>query len=216
MFVAATQPLLGAVRDALRELAPAGVEVDARLVDPADLARLDPRELDVVRRAVASRQAQFASGRVLLHELTAVRTPILPRAGRAPALPDGRSCSLAHDHEVAVAAVACDAAVTAVGIDVEPIPTDTASWAAVVLRPDEAALDAGLAFVVKEAAYKAWTGLGGGMLAHHDVRVRIDGADATATILPHGLVLEGRWASVAGRYLALIRAVRTIVDPAAS
>ena len=38
----------------------------------------------------------------------------------------------------------------------------SADEAALVLRPDEAGLDPRLAFVLKEATYKAWCGLGAG------------------------------------------------------
>jgi 4'-phosphopantetheinyl transferase EntD len=126
------------------------------------------------------------------------------RPDRAPALPAGWVGSLAHDLEVAVAAVApASAGVAAVGVDVEAAgPMETAE-AAIVLRDDEDGLDPRLAFTLKEAAYKAWSGLGGRLLDHHDVRLGLEGTAFVATVVGEGRVLAGRYAAAGGRWLAL-------------
>ena len=54
--------------------------------------------------------------------------------------------------------------IAALGIDVEPTGPLSAEMAAVILRPDEAGLDAHLAFTLKEAVYKAWSAVGGELI----------------------------------------------------
>ncbi|MGB7880501.1 MAG: hypothetical protein WBL31_17180, partial [Ilumatobacteraceae bacterium] len=67
-------------------------------------------------------------------------------------------------------------------------------------------LDAHLVFVLKEAAYKAWSSLGGRMLEHRDVSVRFDhrSGDFAATILSDGVEFTGRYVMVENRHLALV------------
>ena len=55
-----------------------------------------------------------------------------------------------------------DPAIVALGIDIEPATPLSAGVARLILRPEERHLDPHLAFVLKEAAYKAWSELGGG------------------------------------------------------
>jgi 4'-phosphopantetheinyl transferase EntD len=160
------------------------------------------------------RRVEFATGRALLRELLDTGDAIGVLASRAPALPDGWVGSLAHDPEVAVAVVAPAGRYGALGVDVEATGAMDVDETAIVLRPDEAGLDARLAFTLKEAAYKAWSGLGGRLLDHHDVRLAVgdDGAFA-ATVDGGALVLPGRYVEVAGRFLALAWAPRRD-DPA--
>ncbi|MBK8333258.1 MAG: hypothetical protein IPL07_12960 [Acidimicrobiaceae bacterium] len=56
--------------------------------------------------------------------------------------------------------------VKSLGIDVEPTDPLAAEIGGVILRDDERAMDAHLAFALKEAAYKAWSTGGGRMLDH--------------------------------------------------
>jgi 4'-phosphopantetheinyl transferase EntD len=75
-----------------------------------------------------------------------------------------------------------------------------------ICRPEERHLDAHLVFVLKEAAYKAWSSLGGRMLDHHEVSVRFDhrSGDFAATVLPDAIEFTGRYAAVERRHLALV------------
>lgn len=189
---------------ALAALAAPGVVSGARLISAADVGLLHDAERAKVANAVARRQYEFASGRVLLRELLGSTDTIPVGPTRAPRLPHGAVGSLAHDRDVVVAVITRDPAITALGVDVEPAEPLSNDMARVILRADEAGIDAHLAFTLKEAAYKAWSTGGGRMLDHHEVRLRIDGDCFTATVVPDGGELPGRFATVAGRHLALV------------
>ncbi|MAT06098.1 MAG: hypothetical protein CL424_13750, partial [Acidimicrobiaceae bacterium] len=118
--------------------------------------------------------------------------------------PGGEPISVAHDEHIAVAvAVLSGARHLAIGVDIEPWATFPAEVGPVVVRPDEGGIDPCLAFCVKEAAYKAWSAHGGGLLGHDDVRITIDGERANARVVADGVDIAGVWASGAGRCLAL-------------
>jgi 4'-phosphopantetheinyl transferase EntD len=191
----------------LASIAPPGVRTGCRVIAPADVAGLHPAEADAISRAVPRRQAEFASGRALLRDLLGAAVTIPVGADRRPDPPAGVVLSLAHDPQVAVAAVADQRLVDALGIDVEPdTPLDDA-MAAAILRPDEEGLDAHLAFSLKEAVYKAWSNTGGRLLDHHDVRIL--SADAgtgrfVAVEVAEAHRFAGRYAQAAGRWLALV------------
>lgn len=189
--------------DALAALAPPGVRVGSRSIDARDVDSLRAEEVAAVAGAVDVRRREFATGRALLRELIPTDVAIPVGATRAPMLPAGVVASLAHDRSVAVAAVTRHAAIAALGIDVEgdePLPPEMAR---IILRPDEADLDAHLAFCLKEAAYKAWSTLGGRLLDHHDVRLRVLDGEFTAE-LDERLTVRGRFARLGGRSLALV------------
>lgn len=186
----------------LERLAPPDVRTGAIVVDERHETTLLDQERAAVADAVPARRRQFATGRALFHSLLADATPIPSAASRQPILPAGAVGSLAHDEGIAVAAVADRAAIVALGIDVEPVVPLAADEAAVIRRADEGDLDTHVAFVVKEAVYKAWSGLGGGLLDFLDVKVTLDG-DAFGATVPDGKVLQGRWGRAAGRTVAL-------------
>jgi 4'-phosphopantetheinyl transferase EntD len=169
-----------------------------------DLARLHEVEAAHVARAVPRRQNEFAAGRALLRDLLGREVTIPVAPDRSPVLPSGVVGSLAHDREVVVAALSTEPDIAALGVDVEPATPLELDLAAVILRDDEAGIDAHRAFTMKEAAYKAWSTLGGRMLDHHDVRVRLDGDRFLAEVVADGSVFEGRSALVARRWLALV------------
>lgn len=193
---------------ALASLAPAGVRTGWRHIDPADLGQLHPEERRAICHAVPRRQAEFATGRVLLRELTGTTDPIGIGPDRAPVLPPGIAASLAHDHEVAVAAVA-RAQHVVLGIDVDGTTPLDSAVAELILRPDERTLDPRLAFTLKEAAYKAWSRLGGRLLDHHDVRLEVSSASFAAEVIGSGIWLEGRYARAGERWVALVTAPST-------
>lgn len=191
------------VEEALRELAGPLVRSGVGVVAEGDPERLAAVEQALVERAHERRQRELAAGRQLLRDLLGLDVA-MPRAPNGAAVvPAPYVASLAHDTELVVAVVADRAAVAALGIDIEPCPVLEAATAAEVLRPDEAGLDAGLAFVLKEATYKAWSASGGRFLEHHDVRVEAGEGEFNATVHPDGTAISGRWTWVAGRWLAL-------------
>ena len=206
---------------ALAQMAPPGVATGARLISDADKSLLLAEEQALVANAVAARQREFATGRALLRCLIGTSASILVGPTRAPSWPAGVVGSLAHDRSVAVAAVSRLSTITALGIDVEPIDQLPADMARVILRDDEEKIDAHLAFTLKEAAYKAWSGSGGGMLEHHDVRLDLPSPEAsadsigrrfTATVVAEGTALHGRWAVVDDWCVALV-VVQAAAEP---
>lgn len=152
---------------------------------------------------------EFATGRALLRQLLG-RDIAIPASGdRRPAVPEEWVASLAHDAHVAVAALAPAWRVQALGIDIERKGTLDRDVVDVVVRPDDVVSDPLLAFVLKEASYKAWSAIGGRMLEHHDVHISAESPDATcsafvATILPDRVELHGRYASSGDAWLALV------------
>jgi 4'-phosphopantetheinyl transferase EntD len=191
---------------ALRSLAPSWVRTGARAVDISDLDGLWPSERAAVRGAVIGRQTEFATGRALLRQLIGQNVEIGVGATRRPLLPPGIVGTLAHDHQIALAAVTRRSSCSALGVDLEPAVGLSPEDAQVVLRPEERDLDAHLVFVLKEAVYKAWSALGGPLIEHHDVTVSIDGSgrDFTASIGPNACRFAGRYIAVEGRYVALV------------
>jgi 4'-phosphopantetheinyl transferase EntD len=190
-----------AVLTTLSTLAPAGVKVGAREIADGPMFEV---EVAHVRAAVPRRRREFATGRALLRDLIGRDIAIPAGTDRAPVFPPDVCGSLAHDERFAVAAVARRPEFVSIGIDIEPIePLDEATSRA-ILRPDEGDADAHLAFTLKEAAYKAWSGLGGGMLEFHDVRVSYGASRFRAEVIDAGTVLEGRFATAGDRWLALV------------
>jgi hypothetical protein len=186
--------------DRARPPGPGAVSIGARPIDAGDIDHLHPAEREAIARAVPKRQQEFATGRALLRRLLDrdVAIPVAP--DRSPHWPPGVVGSLAHDSEIAVAAVSSDPRIRAIGIDVEPTTALTPEIARIVLRDDEAGLDAHLTFALKEAAYKAWSALGGHILDHHDVRIRRSGSDVgpPAGIRPFGAEVIGTATNFAG------------------
>ena len=133
---------------------------------------------------------------------------------RRPVLPEGVRATLAHDDTWAVAVATRDEAIRALGIDIEPDERLEAELVEIILRPDHRdlagiALDARLAFTLKEAAYKAWSAAGGRVLDHHDVRLTASPTTFSAHDGTGALVAGGTYTAAAGRLLALAYFVST-------
>ncbi len=108
-----------------------------------------------------------------------------------------------------IGAVAQATPIESIGIDLEPRDqTLDDAEASLVLRDDDRAPDVISAFVMKESTYKAWSGLGGRLLDHHDVRVDARDGDFTATIVADGSTFTGAIATGGDRWLALVVAGR--------
>src|SRR4029078_1632441 len=130
----------------------------------------------------------------------------------APTWPRGVVGSLAHDSEIAVAAVALRSEFSSVGIDVEPASAlDRGILDLVATKTERTEIQDDLflgrvLFTIKEAVYKAVFPLDGKFLDHHDVEVKL--ADATA------VTRDGR--SVAFRYCAASHIVTVAFIPSAA
>lgn len=212
----ASDPTLARVADALAGLAPDAVRTGVAQIDPRHVATLFEVERDAVASAVGSRRSEFATGRDLLRSLIGHRVALPVGPSRAPVLPGHLVGSLAHDDSVVLGAVAAGGRYDAVGVDVEPAGPMTDDEAALVLRPDEERTDPRMAFVLKEAVYKAWSGLGGPMLEFRDVSVTVGDGTFRAQIHrprrtvdrasshPAHWVVTGGWALVDQRWIALV------------
>jgi 4'-phosphopantetheinyl transferase EntD len=200
---------LASIVGTLRRLAFADVRVGARRITDGDELTLHAAELASITTAAPVRRREFASGRVLLRQLLGRDVVIPASPDRRPTVPHDSVVSLAHDRQVVVAAVAPATAVVALGIDIEPMRSLERDIIDVVVRPDDIVSDPLLAFVLKEASYKAWSTTGGRMLDHHDVLISAEPPSATssafvASVLPDGTKLHGRYASSGDAWLALV------------
>ena len=103
----------------------------------------------------------------------------------APVWPAGVVGSLAHDPEIAVAAVALRRDFAALGVDVEPaepLPSELIDIVATLWEKRQLAEDprsGRLLFAAKEAVYKAVFPLDGTFLDHHNVVVDLSAGKAT-------------------------------------
>ncbi|WP_119255742.1 4'-phosphopantetheinyl transferase family protein [Shinella zoogloeoides] len=149
----------------MERLAPPAVRLGCRLIRAGDEALLLPEEAAALpARRLAARRSSGAA-RALARGLLAVEGMTSAAIGRGPAgeplWPTGFTGSLAHDDEMAVAAVARKADIASLGIDVEPaepLPDEIAALAVMpgdVLGGIDPRLAARLLFSAKEAVYKA-------------------------------------------------------------
>ena len=164
------------LQDAIEWLALPGVMIGCRSILPGDECAVFPEEAfnspgPKVRRA-------SGAARIVARELLSRPRYVLPK-GRsgAPIWPRGIVGSLAHDSDVAVAAVASQREFAGIGIDIEPaeaLPPGLVKT--IATRREQLSLDASvyggrLLFVAKEAVFKAVADLDQIFLDHHDVDV---------------------------------------------
>jgi len=170
-------------------IAPRNVRTGCRVISDADETHLLPDEArSIPARQPAMRRASGAA-RWIAHRLLAdigIGDLAIPRApSGAPVWPDGTIGSLAHDDDIAVAAVAPVGGIVSLGIDVEPaepLPDDI--FAIVATGADRTgAADPRLAgrilFAAKEAVYKAAFPLDRQVLGYEDIAVDLDAGRAT-------------------------------------
>ncbi|WP_439330981.1 4'-phosphopantetheinyl transferase family protein [Mesorhizobium carmichaelinearum] len=176
---------------ALAAIAPKGIRTGCRLIRDADEAHLLPEEArSIPARQPAMRRASGAA-RWIAHRLLAdigISNVAIPRApSAAPVWPDGIIGSLAHDDDMAVAAVAQIGHIVSLGIDVEPalpLPDDIFALVATAAdRMDTAdqLLAGRILFAAKEAVYKAVYPLDHQVLGYEDIAVDLEAGRATTT-----------------------------------
>ncbi|WP_245235436.1 4'-phosphopantetheinyl transferase family protein [Mesorhizobium erdmanii] len=174
---------------ALAAIAPGGVYAGCRLIREGDEAHLLPQEArSIAARQPATRRASGAA-RWIAHRLLAdigIGDIAIPRApSAAPVWPEGMIGSLAHDDDMAVAAIARIADIGALGIDVEPalpLPDDIFALVATTADRMETAdrpLAGRILFAAKEAVYKAVYPLDREVLGYEDIAVDLDAGGAT-------------------------------------
>ncbi len=174
---------------AIESLAPAGVRIGCRLIALGDEAALLPEEAASIRTAHGPARRASGAARIVARWLLAqlgCAAVAIPKGGAGePLWPAGVTGSLAHDGEVAVAAVTLRRDV-AIGIDVEPAEALPADMLDLVATPDERRrLDrfgGRVLFAAKEAVYKAAFPGDRVFLEFHDIAVDLAaGAAQTRT-----------------------------------
>lgn len=170
-----------ALSAAMKRIAPPGIRLGCRLIRDGDEALLLPAEAAALpTRQPAARRASGTARALARHLLMHDGIPdaVIGRSGTgAPLWPQGVVGSLAHDDQMAVAAIARAADVLSVGIDVEPAEPLPDEIAALVFNGGDGigGIEAGLAarvlFSAKEAVYKAAHPLDGEILGYEHIRV---------------------------------------------
>ena len=157
-------PLEIALNQAMQAIAPKGISTTCRIIQPGDENRLLADENATLPTRNPVRRRASGAARIAARELLKTHGKddfaILRGSSGEPIWPAGIVGSLAHDDDMAVAAVASSADFLSVGIDVEPaiaLPDDIAT---LVKQPGdrlpEGAADADrILFCAKEAVYKA-------------------------------------------------------------
>jgi len=146
-------------------------------------------ERELVASAVASRQRDFSTGRVLARRLLEARglprEPLLRDADRVPTWPPGIVGSISHTQGLVVAAVAASGAFQGIGVDVEPDEPVGEGVERVVCRvaerpwleaegDSERGRRCKIVFSIKEAVYKAFYPRVRVFWNFHDVELEID------------------------------------------
>jgi 4'-phosphopantetheinyl transferase EntD len=186
-MIAATVPPLQA---ALETLCCPGVLIGHRIISVGDEHALTPEEVPAFAASVLKVRRASGAARIVARELLAR----IGHAGRA--LPKARSGaplwppeivgSLAHDSEIALAAVGLRRDIRALGIDIEPAEALPRELLEMVATPRERLYlgtdhHAGrLLFVAKEAVYKALHPIDNMFLEHHDVEIDFAAGKAMA------------------------------------
>lgn len=161
-----------------------GVLIGHRVISTGDELALLPEEqrafaasVDNVRRA--SGAARIVARR-LMAQMGQSQQAVPKSTSGAPVWPEGLVGSLAHNSQVAVAALARRMDFSSLGIDVEtaePLEADLLDLIVTTTERKAIANDAcgggRLLFSIKEAVYKAVHPLDGVFLEHHDVEVNL-------------------------------------------
>jgi 4'-phosphopantetheinyl transferase EntD len=172
----------------IQSLAKPAIHLGHRFIAEGDEEALMPGEADSFSDAAAGVRRRSGAARiiarVLLERLHHRGVPIPKAPSGAPLWPRGIVGSLAHDHAVAVAAVARAGDISCLGIDIEPaepLPDDLAdfiSTPAERLRYGKNLLQGRHLFVVKEAVFKAVYPQDGIFLDYKDIEVHFERREA--------------------------------------
>jgi 4'-phosphopantetheinyl transferase EntD len=178
-----------------------GVLIGHRLISSGDELALLPEELDAFATSIDKVKRASGAARIvargLMSQLGQPQHAVPKAASGAPIWPSGLVGSLAHNSQVAVAAIAKRDDFSSLGIDVEaaePLDADLLSLVATATELKRIADDplrGRLLFAVKEAVYKSVYPLDGLFLEHHDVEVNLKGGTAAVRT---GRVIRFRYA----------------------
>jgi len=165
-----------------------GVLIDHRVIEDGDELALLPEELKAFAGSVIKVRRASGAARIVARNLLlrfGKTQQAIPRStGGKPLWPEGIVGSMAHDAEIALAAIAARKDFLSIGIDVEPaepLATDLLDIVATAKERERIRDDpyrGRVLFAVKEAIYKAVYPLDGVFLDHHDVEVNLRGGTA--------------------------------------
>ena len=176
------------LQQSIDTLAIPGVLIGHRLISTGDEFALLPEELHTFANSVD--KIKRASGAVrivarnLMRNFGQAQHAIPKTETGAPIWPAGLVGSLAHDSQVAVAAIARRRDFLSLGIDIEPAELLDADLLGLVAtanelkRIDDDPYRGRLLFVIKEAIYKSINPLDGMFLEHRDVEVNLEAGTA--------------------------------------
>jgi len=169
-------------------LAMPGVLIGHRVIAEGDELALWPGEVEAFANSVDKVKRASGAARIvargLMRQLGRAEQIVPRSASGAPIWPQGLVGSLAHDAQVAVAAMARSNQFQSLGIDVEPAEPLEPNLLSLVATASEAIRIAEdpcrgrLLFAVKEAVYKTLNPLDGQFLDHHDVEVDLASGQA--------------------------------------
>ncbi|MCR9278960.1 MAG: 4'-phosphopantetheinyl transferase superfamily protein [Pseudomonadaceae bacterium] len=149
-------------------------------------AQLTARELVAVSKSVASRRAEFSTGRLCAHlaceRLGVPVADLVADEQRRPQWPQALAGAISHTDELAAALVAPSAVYAGVGIDIEGLGRVSADLVPRLLTREERTidgLDPAIVFSAKEAVYKAINPLAGAFIGFQEVQGRFDLAAKT-------------------------------------
>jgi len=188
--MARIDPLEIALNQAMQAIAPQGVSIACRIIQHGDETQLLAEENATLPARNPVRRRASGAARIAARELLKIHgkgdLAILRGASGEPIWPAGIVGSLAHDDDMAVAAVASSVDFLTVGIDVEPAVPLPEDIAALVKQPGdrlpEGTSDADrILFCAKEAVYKAVYPLDRVVLNYDDIIVDLQQGHAHTT-----------------------------------
>ena len=173
----------------LAALALPGLLIGHRLIGPDDENALCPEEAASLTSRIPEARRASGAARIVARELLArlgFPDALVPKgAGGEPIWPAGVVGSLAHDDQVAVAALGLERDFASIGVDVEPALELSAEMLEMVATPDELhpvdrdPLKGRALFSAKEAVYKAAYRLDQTFLEFQDIEVDLAAGRAT-------------------------------------
>lgn len=171
------------LQQAIAALQMPGVAIGYRFISIGDEQALWPAEREAFANSVEKVRRASGAARLVARQLMArlghAEEAIVKAKSGAPIWPRGLTGSLAHDSDVAVAAIAKIGDFASLGIDVEPSEPLDDNLLKIVATTSELERIADdpfqgrLLFAIKEAIYKAVYPLDQTFLDHHDVEVNI-------------------------------------------
>jgi 4'-phosphopantetheinyl transferase EntD len=189
-----------ALQRSIEGMAVPGILIRHRVITEGDELGLLPEERDAFANSVVKVRRASGAARIVARELlSGLGKPrcAIPRSNSGrPIWPSGFTGSLAHDAEIAIAAVALERDFLGVGVDVEPAEALEPELLPLIATANERKSAPGdprygrLLFAIKEAVYKAVNPIDGRFLGHHDVDV---GLEAGTAIVQQGRIVPFRF-----------------------